>query len=145
MQKKQNIRSFEGDFYYFDIIWTLAKAESTFEIRATSAENGATATVTNNNELKTLLLDGATAQATHEQPIWKITADKAEAFAQKAISIFSNDKTLAQMEEAMNDDYATGRWMSEDQFGSEELGFDDDDEEDDFLFDDAGQEDNDLF
>ena len=52
MQQKQQIRSFEGDFYYFDVIWSSTKPNSTFEIRATNADSGATSTVTNNETVR---------------------------------------------------------------------------------------------
>lgn len=143
MQMKQQIRSFEGDFYYFDVIWTASKPASTFEIRATNADSGATSTVTNNQGVTSLILDGSKADESMKSDVWSCSTANAQQYADRAISLFENETYMQQLEDIMNDDYASGHWVSEDEFEGDTLAFDKDkdlDDDDDFLFDAPSQE-----
>lgn len=142
MQKKQQIRSFEGDFYYFDIIWSSTNPNSTFEIRATNADSGATSTVTNNETVKSLILDGKKPDDGMKTAVWSCNAVDAQKYADRSIGLFENETYMQQLEDAMNDDYASGHWVSEDEFEGENLAFDEDADidDDDFLFDAPGIE-----
>ena len=137
MQQKQQIRSFEGDFYYFDVIWSFTKPNSTFEIRATNADSGATSTVTNNETVKSLILDGKKPDAGMKSAVWSCNAADAQIYADRSIGLFENETYMQQLEDAMNDDYASGHWVSEDEFEGDNLAFDENaDLDDDDLQDD---------
>ena len=62
--------------------------------------------------------------------------------ADRSIGLFENETYMQQLEDAMNDDYASGHWVSEDEFEGDNLAFDEnaDLDDDDFLLDAPGQE-----
>ena len=141
MKNKQQIRTFEGDLYFFDIIWTTGKGDCTFEVRSTSADNGATSTVTNNATLKELILDGDKSTTGMKESVWICSSDSAQQYADRTIGLLENESYLQQLEDAMNDDFASGKWISEEEFDDDDLAFDDDDDlDDDLAFDDDEQE-----
>ena len=105
MQQKQQIRSFEGDFYYFDVIWSSTKPNSTFEIRATNADSGATSTVTNNETVRSLILDGKKPDAGMKSTVWSCNAADAQIYADRSIGLFENETYMQQLEDLDDDDF----------------------------------------
>ena len=51
MKNKQHLKSFEGDLFYIDIIWTTGDKPATFEVRATNADTDVTTTITNQSAI----------------------------------------------------------------------------------------------
>ncbi len=57
MKNKQHLKSFEGDLFYIDIIWTTGDKPATFEVRATNADTDVTTTITNQSAIVGMISD----------------------------------------------------------------------------------------
>jgi hypothetical protein len=135
MKNKQHLKSFEGDLFYIDIIWTTGDKPATFEVRATNADTDVTTTITNQSAIVGMITDAKKTPSYMKEEIWNCTSADADAHAQKLISLLSQEPVLQQLEEFLESDLTTGGWESDDEF-DDELAFDENDLDDDPLFDD---------
>jgi len=135
MKNTQHLKSFEGDLFYIDIIWTTGDQPATFEVRATNADTDVTTTITNQSAIVGMITDAKKTPAYMKEEIWNCTSTDADAHAKKMIALLAQEPVLQQLEEFLESDLVTGGWDSEDEFG-DELAFDEDDLDDDPLFDD---------
>ena len=135
MKNKQHLKSFEGDLFYIDIIWTTGDKPATFEVRATNADTDVTTTITNQSAIVGMISDAKKTPAYMKEEIWNCSSVDADAHAQKIIALLSQEAVLQQLEEFLESDLTTGGWDTDDEFDNE-LAFDEDDLGDDPLFDD---------
>lgn len=126
-----SIQSFEGERYYFDVVAQTKGGKQTFEIRATCVDSGASSVVTNVKDVMNTVLDGAKPEPRFNEQIWNVSNKEAEEFFNHTVAVFSDEEKLKLMEDAMNDDRLSGKWIDEEDFIAEDLAFDDDDEDDD--------------
>ncbi|GAB1430638.1 hypothetical protein MASR2M18_14710 [Ignavibacteria bacterium] len=126
----QRIESFEGERYFFDVILQSNKGKTTFEIRSTCADTGASSVVTSVKELAESILENTSNrnETRYKSPVWEISEVEGKELFDHATGLFANQDFLEKMEDAMNDDRASGSWSDEDDF-AEEYGFDDGDDE----------------
>ncbi len=126
----QNIKSFEGERYYFDVILQSNKGKTTFEIRSTCADTGASATVTSVKELADRVLENTKKRKDprYTLSVWQVSDTEGKELFEHTTGLFADNDFIEKMEDAMNDDRASGKWRDEDDF-AEEYGFDEDDEE----------------
>jgi hypothetical protein len=139
MKNKQHLKSFEGDLFFIDIIWTSGDKPATFEVRATNADTDATNTITNHSAILGMLTGGKKTSAYMKEEVWNCSSTDAEMHAQALVKLLSQEAMLQQLEEFLESDLATGGWDDDDSFDSE-LAFDEDDLDDDHLFDDDDQQ-----
>lgn len=127
----QRIESFEGERYFFDVILQSNKGKTTFEIRSTCADTGASSVVTSVKELAGRILENIANRdgAQYKLPVWEVSETESKELFDHAAGLFADQSFLEKMEDAMNDDRASGSWSNEDDF-AEEYGFDDGDDED---------------
>lgn len=123
----QRIESFEGERYFFDIILQSNKGKTTFEVRSTCADTGATAVVTAVKELAARLLENTKKKndPRYKESVWEVSEIEGKELFEHAVALFNHEEIFAEMEDAMNDDRASGKWKEEDEF-VEEFGIDDD-------------------
>jgi hypothetical protein len=126
----QRIESFEGERYFFDVILQSSKGNTTFEVRSTCADSGASATVTAVKELAERLLENTknNKEARFKETVWNVSETEGKELFDHATGLFAGEDFLTGMEDAMNDDRASGKWSNEEDF-AEDLGFDEEDDE----------------
>lgn len=139
MKNKQHLKSFEGDLFYIDIIWTTGDKPATFEVRATNADTDATTTITNHSAILGMMAIGKKTPAYMKEEVWNCSSADAEQHAQTLVKLLSQEAMLQQLEEFLESDLATGGWDDEDSF-DDELAFDEDELDDDHLFEDDDQQ-----
>ena len=135
MKNKQHLKSFEGDLFYIDIIWTTGDKPAMFEVRATNADTDVTTTITNQSVIVRMITDAKKTPSYMKEEIWNCTSADADALAKKIIPLLSQESNFQQLEEFLESNIKNGGWDSEDTF-DDELAFDENDLDDDPLFDD---------
>ena len=134
MKNKQHLKSFEGDLFYIDIIWTTGDKPAMFEVRATNADTDVTTTITNQSVIVRMITNAKKTPSYMKEEIWNTSAD-ADALAKKLFSLLSQESVFQQLEEYLESNLKNGGWDSDDTF-DDELIFDENDLDDDPLFDD---------
>ena len=127
MKNKQHLKSFEGDLFYIDIIWTTGDKPAMFEVRATNADTDVTTTITNQSVIVRMITNAKKTPSYMKEEIWNCTSADADALAKKLFSLLSQESVFQQLEE-----YLESNKIAE--FIKEKI--DENDLDDDPLFDD---------